>query len=410
MSARKVCLFAAFASWLFLYAEDLSACTCRQPPPPSRAFAEADAVFLGKVLSFEAIPAIHQRRAHLDVLKTWKGNKSAADTLFTPFDEAGCGYDFRVGETYLIYAYQYGEEPLSTNLCTRTRHESFAQEDLNYLDSVAYLPLTIGNAWTFGSNFPGTTTETILDTTLTAGHLYYQFDQFREFPRPLLRMNDSLELIVRHENEEQIWLKFSAKIGESWHVYGPQHLAEWTVTLESTTDTIRVEAGHFFPCYRFYFRFPGADNDWIEWYTPNLGPVRRELLGFAVIEYPLASAIINGQKIPTGIDAPSSPALPQTLELRQNYPNPFAPASAEPFLNTTAIHYRLSRETQVTLTIYDILGRALNTLVQRRHGPGDYVVTWNGRDQRGERVPSGVYFYKLTAGSFAQTRKLAVIQ
>ncbi|NUM76876.1 T9SS type A sorting domain-containing protein [candidate division KSB1 bacterium] len=90
---------------------------------------------------------------------------------------------------------------------------------------------------------------------------------------------------------------------------------------------------------------------------------------------------------------PASTLSPPTFELRQNYPNPFAPASAEPFLNTTAIHYRLSRETQVTLTIYDVLG-----------------VNWNGRDQHGEHVPSGVYFCRLTAGSFAQTRKLAVVQ
>lgn len=410
MSTRNLCLFAAFASWFFFYAEDLPACSCLPLPSPARAFAEADAVFLGKVLSFEAIPASHQRRAHLAVLQIWKGNKSAADTLYTPFDEAGCGYDFRVGETYLIYAFQYGEEPLSTNLCTRTRHASRAAEDLSYLNSVAYLPLALGNAWTFGSNFPGTWTETILDTVRAAGRLYYQFDQFREFSRPLLRMNDSLELIVRHENEEQVWLKFGAKIGEPWQVYGPQHLAEWTVTLESTTDTIQVEAGRFFPCYRFYFQFPGADNDWVEWYTPNLGPVRRELRGIAVIEYRLASAIINGQKIPTGVDGPASPSSPRTFELKQNYPNPFAPTSAESFLHTTAIHYRISRETQVTLTIYDVLGRALNTLVQRRQGPGDYVITWNGRDQRGERVPSGVYFYQLTADNFAQTRKLAVIE
>lgn len=410
MSVKTFTAFVALVVLFFINVADLIACTCLPWRPPAQAFAEADAVFLGKILFFEEIPSIYQRRAQIEVLKIWKGNKNEADTLFTAMSEASCGYDFRIGETYLIYAYHFGGEPLSTNLCTRTQPASQAVEDLEFLATVSYLPLALGNSWTFGSNFPGTTTETILDTIRTEGYLYYQFDQFREFSRPLLRMNDSLELIVRDEGEEQIWLKFGAKIGESWHVYGPRRLAEWTVTLESATDTIRVEAGRFFPCYRFYFRFPGADNDWIEWYSPNIGPVRRELLGFAVIEYPLASAIINGENVPTGVNDPSSPSSPQTFELRQNYPNPFAPGSAESLLSTTSIHYRLSRETQVTLTIYDILGRALNTLVQRRQGPGDYVVTWNGRDQRGEHVPSGVYFYKLTAGSFAQTRKLAVVQ
>ncbi|KAA0227299.1 T9SS C-terminal target domain-containing protein [candidate division KSB1 bacterium] len=410
MFARMLSVFAVLVFFSFIGAKESAACTCLPLRPPAQAFAEADAVFLGKIISFEELVPEHQRRAHIEVAKIWKGNKEQADTLFTAFSEASCGYDFVVGETYLIYAHQFDKEFLSTNLCTRTRPAVYASEDLKYLDSVSYLPLALGNSWTFGSNFPGTTTETIIDTVRADGYLYYRFDQFREFSRPLLRMNDSLELIVRHENEEQVWLKFGAKIGESWHVYGPKRLAEWTVTLESTTDTVEVGAGRFFPCYRFYFKFFGADNDWIEWYAPNLGPVKRELLGFAVIEYPLASAIINGENVPTGVDDPISPSSPQTFELMQNYPNPFAPASAESFLSTTSIHYRLPRETQVTLTIYDILGRALNTLVQRRQGPGDYVVTWNGRDRRGEHVPSGVYFYKLTAGSFAQTRKLAVVQ
>lgn len=410
MSVKTFTAFAALAILLFVNVADLTACTCLPWRPPAQAFAEADAVFLGRILSFEEIPSIYQRRAQIEVLKIWKGNKNEADTLFTAMSEASCGYDFRVGETYLIYAHRFGEEPLSTNLCTRTQPESQAVVDLDFLATVAYLPLAIGNSWTFSSNFPGMTTETIVDTFRADGNLYHRFDQFREFARAGLRLNEARELIVREDSTEQVWLKFGAQIGESWIAYGPHRLAEWTVTLESTTDTVEVGAGRFFPCYRFYFKFFGADNDWIEWYTPNLGPVRRELLGFAFIEYPLASARINGVDVPTGVDDPFTPSSPQTFELRQNYPNPFAPASTESFLSTTAIHYRLSREAQVTLTIYDILGRALNMLVQRRQGPGDYVVTWNGRDHRGERVPSGVYFYKLTAGSFTQTRKLAVIQ
>jgi Secretion system C-terminal sorting domain len=93
----------------------------------------------------------------------------------------------------------------------------------------------------------------------------------------------------------------------------------------------------------------------------------------------------------------SKPALPIKFSLLQNYPNPFNP--------TTAISYSLPMNALVTLKIYDILGRDVKTLVNERQDEGSHSVIFNAKD-----LSSGVYFYRLTAGSFIGTKKLMLIK
>ncbi|NMC43630.1 MAG: T9SS type A sorting domain-containing protein, partial [candidate division Zixibacteria bacterium] len=100
-------------------------------------------------------------------------------------------------------------------------------------------------------------------------------------------------------------------------------------------------------------------------------------------------------------DEPST--LPGQLRLRQNYPNPFNP--------TTTIEYDLPRQENVTLTIYDILGRKVKTLLDnRRQHAGRHWVIWDGRDDRGRVAASGIYFYRLTAGPFSESRKMMLVK
>ena len=83
--------------------------------------------------------------------------------------------------------------------------------------------------------------------------------------------------------------------------------------------------------------------------------------------------------------------------LSQNYPNPFNP--------TTLISYQLPVSGQVTLKVYDMLGREIATLVSERENAGSYSVKFDG-----SRLSSGVYFYRLQAGSFSQTKKLMLVK
>jgi lysophospholipase L1-like esterase len=93
-------------------------------------------------------------------------------------------------------------------------------------------------------------------------------------------------------------------------------------------------------------------------------------------------------------------ALPKTFVLEQNYPNPFNP--------TTHIRYALPRASQVTLAIYNSLGQEVRRLVDRRQSAGYHLVMWDGRDERGKPVPSGIYHYRLQAGDFVTTKKMVM--
>ncbi len=95
--------------------------------------------------------------------------------------------------------------------------------------------------------------------------------------------------------------------------------------------------------------------------------------------------------IPTGL-----------LKLPQNIPNPFNPR--------TTISYTLPRNQQVTLRVYNLQGRLVRTLFQGRQNEGSHTVTWNGWNDRGARVASGLYFYRLITDDGTLTRKMTLVQ
>jgi len=380
------------------------ACSCLPPPPPAKAFAEADAVFIGKVVSFELTgDAFSSRLAKFSITKIWKGERSAVSEILTANNSAACGYEFLIGESYIIYAYQASDGKLHTNICTRTRPARLAAEDLKYLATAASFPLAIGNTWTFLEKpTQQRHSEKIKDSLRIAGRLYFRFDRFREIDNAWLRMADDGKLFMRLDTTEQVWLDFGAKIGDRWPVTTPNKFPLWAVELQSKTDTIKTAAGTFVQCFRFHFYFIGTDNDWEEWYAFNVGPVKRSHWGFASFEYPLESAIING--VPTSVDEGPVDEPIRHFALLQNYPNPFVAAGN----SATAIRYRLNAATPVQLNIYDMLGREIRTLVQQHEPAGEHVAVWDGANMAGEKAPNGIYFYRLQIGKHIEVRKLVL--
>ena len=95
--------------------------------------------------------------------------------------------------------------------------------------------------------------------------------------------------------------------------------------------------------------------------------------------------------------------LPKTIALHQNYPNPFN--------STTLISYQLSAVSgPVTLQVYNILGQEVKTLVDAHQRPDFYTVHWDGRDNQGNEVPSGIYLYRLKAKGYSTTRPMVLLR
>ena len=114
-----------------------------------------------------------------------------------------------------------------------------------------------------------------------------------------------------------------------------------------------------------------------------------------------ADAIILLETL-TGVEYTVLPNVPNSYSLSQNYPNPFNP--------TTKIQFGLPLAENVQLTIYDILGREIRTLVNERYEAGSYSVQWDGKNNAGKYIASGMYLYRIHAGNFVSTKKMMMMK
>ena len=94
--------------------------------------------------------------------------------------------------------------------------------------------------------------------------------------------------------------------------------------------------------------------------------------------------------------------IPITFVLHQNYPNPFNPI--------TSLRYDLPEQAQVTLTVYDLMGREVTQLVNTAQEVGYRSVQWDATDSFGKPVSAGVYLYQIRSGEFVETRKMVLLK
>jgi len=102
----------------------------------------------------------------------------------------------------------------------------------------------------------------------------------------------------------------------------------------------------------------------------------------------------------TPLEDPTVPVL--ATELQGNYPNPFNPE--------TTIRYSVKETVPVTIEVYNLKGQLVRTLVNEVKTAGNYSVVWNGRDSHNQPVSSGVYFYKMNAGKYSNTKKMIMMK
>jgi len=166
-------------------------------------------------------------------------------------------------------------------------------------------------------------------------------------------------------------------------------------TTISNSETVSVPGGTFTKCLETHRTIDSAGvktHEYIDYYAPNIGLILEIQL------YPLKdtnrSELIS-YKI-TSINEREM-QLPSAFHLDQNYPNPFNPS--------TTINYSVPKPSSVTITVYDVLGREVKTLVNENKPAGNFSVQFDGI-----KLTSGIYIYRLQAGSFSQTKKLILLK
>jgi len=101
--------------------------------------------------------------------------------------------------------------------------------------------------------------------------------------------------------------------------------------------------------------------------------------------------------------------IPNNFALYQNYPNPFNPSTTIPFQVGNG-QWSVVKPMHITLRIYNIRGQLVRTLLDEEKQPGSYQVVWDGKNQQGSAVASGIYFYRIQAGSFTKTAKMSLLK
>jgi hypothetical protein len=104
----------------------------------------------------------------------------------------------------------------------------------------------------------------------------------------------------------------------------------------------------------------------------------------------------------TGVEFEPIEGIPAIFSLDQNYPNPFNPS--------TQIRFTIPEHNNVTLEVFDVTGRKVATLLNEERGAGRYTVVWDGRNASGQSVSSGMYLYRITAGSFEETKRMVFVK
>jgi hypothetical protein len=137
-----------------------------------------------------------------------------------------------------------------------------------------------------------------------------------------------------------------------------------------------------------------------KWYDNKPTPEQADLVH---VTMPNETSGINFN-VPSDVEnaADNSSSVPLEFELSRNHPNPFNPA--------TEIEYTLKRPAQVTLQIYNVLGQQVKTLVSEYQSAGSYDIVWDGKNARGRKVTSGIYFYRLEVNGVSQTRRMVLLK
>ena len=203
----------------------------------------------------------------------------------------------------------------------------------------------------------------------------------------VVAFSEELSIIQLHEGLNKI----SLSIINNWNEdvfrliveVDPKSLPEWLSILD-TGKAIEVEKGSQSP-----------DKLLLKLFVKD-APSEAEA------EFPLTLKDSAGHQWSFNVKVNMGSNIPACYALYNNYPNPFNPS--------TTIRYALKESGHARLVIFNVLGQEVRNLVDKEQAVGLFTVKWDGRNDNGEKVSSGMYFYRLEAGNFVRTKRMMLVQ
>jgi len=363
---------------------------------------------------------------------SWTERYSSSDPIYVSIDHSQSGSIYLADRKYIYLSTDFGvtfneyktldkrivgiyKKPNSDKLYAATKYDLYeiapdTTITLKHLpldpDIFSWFPLKVGNKWVYNSRFTSESeiNEHTFVTKVTR--------QFRYNDKTYFDINGEYGLCYRVDST-------SGKIYRSYFDGDTLDYEELYIDLTSEIgDTIYVD--QFGESYPILFANEEGFNEW------NLNSRKRDYSGLSTPLYNLSlvkniglyyqvewelignedqlkGAIINGKVYGdttlVGVTDPDN--LSREFSLSQNYPNPFNPA--------TSIEYRVGSSEYVTLKVYDVIGREVATLVNEEKLPGNYEVKFNPVSGIWN-LASGIYFYRLQAGSYTSTKKMCLMR
>ena len=336
--------------------------------------------------------------------------------LFKTLDKNIVGIYKKPGSNILYAATKYNLYEITSNETKIIKSLPISPETLSYY------PLAVGNKWIFNifrreylsvgwNDIEGIMTrEVIGDSLLQNGKKYFIIEQKEFLYSPtsnsqyfLERVDSTTGKVFRYDsvyNTPQDFLidDLTAERGDTLELYRYHEGNNPGVIYEGDDNKyfdnqILDRKNYHFPNSLYYSNYSLTKGIGLDSLAAGFD------LGY--INWWLKGCVINGKvmgdtSLVVGIKNENND-IPSEFSLSQNYPNPFNPE--------TVINYQLPVNSKVSLKVYDVLGNEVATLVNEEKPAGKYQVNFKGSNHA-----SGVYFYKLTAGTFSETRKFVLLK
>lgn len=363
---------------------------------------------------------------------SWVNSYSSSGKIFISIDTSQSGTIYLANGSNIYYSSDYGANfslfkriyrsivglyvsaPFTVYVATKYdiyKIQSLAQtsdtlETIKHLrinpEVLSLYPLAIGNLWVYDKNvemYKSVYKIKVVKDTIIGERKYYELkDVTSKQSQPVfVRIDSAYGKIYQYNSGDVILYDFSAdEIGDTT-LFNKENGYEAGWFLESISSFYKWGIGSDLYLYNYIIPTSGYR---LNTFVKGVGLYKDEggelLYSTSILRGFVKDGITYGDTTLVGIEYDLN-KIPTEFSLFQNYPNPFNP--------TTAIKYELPKQSRVQLIIYNILGQKVDELVNTFQKAGRYEVKWNA-----ENFASGIYYYRIEAGNFVQTKKLILLK